>query len=371
MGSKALKRKLQQRQGADAGEQQVVLKKNSKRNKKAQKEQELNSNSSEENILSENERSTSSNKGQKLNPESVYNGQQFTSKSRKKELYSGQQSNSKNSQKNHNLNYDYSSQGQELPDAVDNNEETLKVSMDAKDKKKKKNKKKRDRWGQVLNDAGNTQDTSYDGMDAAMLDDVDKPRNVAHADGDETLAKRDSYEGEYDSKTVCVGGMPYDTREEDILMFFKECGTVARVVCMKFADTQRFKGLALITFEKETAALKALSLDGANMGDRLIKVEKARSGGKVLRAPPKREAGSLSVYVGNLDWGIQKIDIKRFFKGCDIDNVRLAFDRNTGDFRGYGHVDFSDEKSLEKAIKMDQNQLRGRPVKVSYAVPKG
>ena len=67
---------------------------------------------------------------------------------------------------------------------------------------------------------------------------------------------------------------------------------------------------------------------------------------------------------------MQKVDIKRFLKGCNIDNVRLAVDRKTGNFRGYGHVDFSDDLSLEKAIKMDQKELLGRPVKISYAVTK-
>ncbi|KAI5061187.1 hypothetical protein GOP47_0023692 [Adiantum capillus-veneris] len=165
--------------------------------------------------------------------------------------------------------------------------------------------------------------------------------------------------------------MPYDTTEADILELFEECGAIDNVHCMKFADTQKFKGLAFITFKTEAAATKALSLDGVNMGGRHIKIEKAKAGGKVLRAPPKREPGSLSVYIGNLNWDIKKIDIMRFFKGCAIDDIRLAHDKRTGDFHGYGHIDFSDEKSLKMATKMDQKELLGRPVKVSYAVSKG
>ncbi|MCO5571306.1 hypothetical protein L7F22_025044 [Adiantum nelumboides] len=41
----------------------------------------------------------------------------------------------------------------------------------------------------------------------------------------------------YDNKTVCAGGMPYDTPEADIFQLFKECGAIANVLCMKFADT--------------------------------------------------------------------------------------------------------------------------------------
>jgi RNA recognition motif-containing protein len=107
-------------------------------------------------------------------------------------------------------------------------------------------------------------------------------------------------------------------------------------------------------------------------GNRCIKIERARKEKleKLIREPPQREGDSLSVYIGNLDWNVQKIDIKRFLKGCNIGNVRLAVDKATGKFRGFGHVDFSDEISLEKAIKMDQKELLGRPVKISYAVTK-
>lgn len=317
-------------------------------------------------------RSESSKEGQ------MTNGQKSESHRDKKKQKSisersvkGKQSHSDSIKKEDKFKYDCNIEAQEMHDAKENKGEMLNMSKDIKENKMKKNRKKRDRWGQVLNDAGNTKDSVDEDGDAVFPDNVGEPEDAAFENGIETLTKHDGYKGEYDRTTVCAGGMPYDTKEEDILSFFKECGPVARVTCLRFADTQRFNGLSFITFETETAASKALSLDGANMGDRLIKVEKARAGGKVVRAPPKREAGSMSVYVGNLDWNVRKIDIKRFFKGCRIDDVRLTVDKNTGDFRGYGHVDFSDEESLEKAVTMNQKQLLGRPIKVSYAVAKG
>ncbi|KAH7290814.1 hypothetical protein KP509_30G065200 [Ceratopteris richardii] len=252
----------------------------------------------------------------------------------------------------------------ELLEAVSDARENFKKSMGSA-KSKKKSKKKRDKWGRVLN----PNDTNQDGlMEIDVLENTE-PTVTAHMNG--TLDTSSDRSGEYDNRTVCVGGMPYDTTEADIWEMFGKCGTISNVSCTKFADTQRFKGFAFITFETDAAATDALSLDGVNMGGRLIKVERARMGGRVLRAPPKREPGCLSVYIGNLSWDVKVPDIKRFFKGCAIDNVRLAYDRQTGNFRGYGHVDFSDEESLEKAINMDQKQLLGRPVKVSYSVTKG
>ena len=36
--------------------------------------------------------------------------------------------------------------------------------------------------------------------------------------------------------------------------------------------------------------------------------------------------------------------------------------------RGFCHVDFEDNESLEKAVRMNQSELRGRPVKIAYAI---
>lgn len=45
-------------------------------------------------------------------------------------------------------------------------------------------------------------------------------------------------------------------------------------------------------------------------------------------------------------------------------------DKETGEFRGYAHVDFSDSVSLKTALKLDQETIHGRPVKIRCAVPK-
>lgn len=45
-------------------------------------------------------------------------------------------------------------------------------------------------------------------------------------------------------------------------------------------------------------------------------------------------------------------------------------DKETGEFRGYSHVDFSDSLSLTMALKFDQHVVCGRPVRITCAVPK-
>ena len=46
-----------------------------------------------------------------------------------------------------------------------------------------------------------------------------------------------------------MGGMPYETTEDDIHALFGECGAVSDIDMATFPDTGRFKGLAFITFK--------------------------------------------------------------------------------------------------------------------------
>lgn len=110
-------------------------------------------------------------------------------------------------------------------------------------------------------------------------------------------------------------------------------------------------------------------------GNRFMRVERCRlaAGSKRKRTvefqtDPKKADGCLSAYVGNLKWDVTETDLRDFFKSLKISSIRFAINKRTGDSRGFCHVDFEDDESLEKAVGMNQSELRGRPIKISYAV---
>lgn len=76
------------------------------------------------------------------------------------------------------------------------------------------------------------------------------------------------------------------------------------------------------------------------------------------------------IYIGNLSWDVTEEDLRKFLSGCIISSIRFGTDKETGEFRGYAHVDFSDSTSMNMAMKLDQKVLCGRPVKVTSAIPK-
>lgn len=76
------------------------------------------------------------------------------------------------------------------------------------------------------------------------------------------------------------------------------------------------------------------------------------------------------VYVGNLSWDITEDELRKLFSDCKISNIRFGENKTTGEFLGYAHVDFSDSLSFTIALKLDQNVVCGRPVRIRCAVPK-
>ena len=88
------------------------------------------------------------------------------------------------------------------------------------------------------------------------------------------------------------------------------------------------------------------------------------------KEPPKKTEGYTRAYIGNLSWDITEEDIRSLFVDCKIDAIRFPLNKTTGEFQGFGHVDFSDDESLERALQLDQQIVLGRPIKIAYAVVK-
>ncbi|OAY67047.1 Eukaryotic translation initiation factor 4H [Ananas comosus] len=151
--------------------------------------------------------------------------------------------------------------------------------------------------------------------------------------------------------------MPYSATEQQIRELFDGVGAVRHLHLSRFPDSGNFSGLAFLTFQ----------------GNRFIRVERCRLDSTRKRrrefiSEPEKVDGCCSAYVGNLSWDVTEDDIRGFFEESKIASIRFAFDKKTSNFRGFCHVDFEDDESLERAMKKDQVALHGRPIKIAYAV---
>ncbi|KAL1189540.1 Phragmoplastin interacting protein 1 [Cardamine amara subsp. amara] len=186
---------------------------------------------------------------------------------------------------------------------------------------------------------------------------------------------KEKEEGGFVPKKLYVGGIPYQSTEDEIRSYFRSCGVITKVDCKMRPEDGAFTGIAFITFESEDGAKRALAFDRAAMGDRYLTIQQYV---KTTPSIPRRNTSSgfapemvdgyNRVYIGNLAWDTTERDIRKLFSDCVITSMRLGKNKETGEFKGYAHVDFKDSVSLAIALKQDQHVIGGRAVKICCAL---
>ncbi|KAL2896993.1 RNA-binding protein 34 [Bienertia sinuspersici] len=116
-----------------------------------------------------------------------------------------------------------------VKEVSDLNKEVKEPVKNKMKKKKKKKKKKKDKKIEIENENGGT----------------------SHEIAVDTSEANDD-----DRKKVYVGGMPYSSTVDDIWNYFVHCGTLTDIDCLKFPDSGKFRGIAIInTFVENLFAL--------------------------------------------------------------------------------------------------------------------
>lgn len=78
-------------------------------------------------------------------------------------------------------------------------------------------------------------------------------------------------------KRLYVGGLPFDTTEEQLQTLFSAHGTVSSVKIITDRDTGRSKGFGFVEMADDAAAATAIQkMNGTQVGSRSITVNEAR-----------------------------------------------------------------------------------------------
>jgi len=75
----------------------------------------------------------------------------------------------------------------------------------------------------------------------------------------------------------------------------------------------------------------------------------------------------MRLYVGNIPFTADERDIRAFFEGASIGNIKIVIDRQTQRPRGFAFVDF--EGDIAAAMAFDQRDFGGRRAQVREAHP--
>ncbi len=78
------------------------------------------------------------------------------------------------------------------------------------------------------------------------------------------------------------------------------------------------------------------------------------------------------LYVGNLPYSVTQQALEETFSQCGtVDSVNVITDRDTGQSKGFGFIEMSNDSEAQKAIQeLNGTSLDGSEIKVNEAKPK-
>ena len=80
----------------------------------------------------------------------------------------------------------------------------------------------------------------------------------------------------------------------------------------------------------------------------------------------------MEIYVGSLSYTVTEEDLKEAFTAFgEVASVRLVSDKFSGKSKGFGFVEMPSNEEAEAAIAaLNENDFKGRDIKVNQAKPK-
>lgn len=181
-----------------------------------------------------------------------------------------------------------------------------------------------------------------------------------------------------------VGNLSWDIDDDGIKEFFKECGEPTDIHWLKDRESQRFKGCGFIEFASVELAKLGYAKNGEELMGRPIKIDYAtprpnaggaggkKAGGKFQNKPVgEMPDGCTTAFAGNLSFDIDEDGMHEFAKECgDIKGIRWLTDRDSGDFKGCGFIEFFNSESVKKFVAKNGSDLLGRAIRLDYSAPR-
>lgn len=183
------------------------------------------------------------------------------------------------------------------------------------------------------------------------------------------------------NEQVFVGNLNWAIDDDIVKEFFKDCGTINNCKWLEDKESGRFKGCGFLTFDSVESATKACAKQGEMLMDRELTINFAKNsggskgggdkgGGRFANKPlSEKPEGCKQVFVGNLSFDIDDDAMYAFADELkdDVAKIRWLTDRESGDFKGCGFVEFYSTESVDKFVAKNGEKLMGRPIRIDYA----
>lgn len=160
---------------------------------------------------------------------------------------------------------------------------------------------------------------------------------------------------------IYISGLPTLCTNDDLHRLFQHCGEILTTSVPPGEGQSR--GFGFVTFASNEGAQEACKMNGSQHLGRILKVQLSWQKGETSRKVETKT----TIFVGNLSFYTTESSLYEFFNGVgDIKTVRLAKDES-GNVKGYAHIEFFFPHQAYEALKLNETLLNGRPVRIELA----
>lgn len=150
-----------------------------------------------------------------------------------------------------------------------------------KERKKKEKRERRRRNREMKDDDGGIPVASVEEIQAAPPARFDEGEGEIPLEPRTRPAPRPRPKPGRSNARLFIGGISWNTNEEELKALFNQVGTVTDAIIMTDRDTGRSRGFGFVTMSTKDEAMKAIQeLDGAELDGRRIRVNEATDRGR-------------------------------------------------------------------------------------------
>jgi len=190
-------------------------------------------------------------------------------------------------------------------------------------------------------------------------------------------------DGKEPTARLFCGNLSWNIEEDGIKEFFSEAGNINDIYWAEDRDTGKFKGFGFITFDTVEMAIKAMEKNGMDLFGRPVKLDYSTprvqkkgkgKGGKGRRQElSEKPEGCTTVFCGGLTDNVDDDKMAELATGAgcgEIKAIRWLTDRETGNFKGCGFVEFYSGEDVDSFVKLNGSEFMGRNLRLDYSAPR-
>ncbi|XP_066149904.1 heterogeneous nuclear ribonucleoprotein 27C isoform X1 [Euwallacea fornicatus] len=165
-----------------------------------------------------------------------------------------------------------------------------------------------------------------------------------------------------------VGGLSWETTQDNLQRYFSRYGEVIDCVVMKNAESGRSRGFGFVTFADPANVNVVLQNGPHTLDGRTIDPKPCNP--RTLQKP-KKGGGYPKVFLGGLPSNVTETDLRSFFtRFGKVMEVVIMYDQEKKKSRGFGFLSFEDDDSVDRCVAEHFVNLNGKQVEIKKAEPR-